>query len=65
MSAQTIFHPSNRSFENNQTIEATACPNCWGVQEWCDKYQPSTAVEQREGSFIKKFVDTYLPGIVA
>jgi len=57
---------------NDELIEAGACPNCWGKQEYEGKYieyskdQTKANInhdKQHQKAFVQQFVETYVDGI--
>lgn len=63
---------SNESLSDNELIDANACPNCWGIQEYDGKFEEylkdstksniSGDKSQRK-AFIQQFVETNITGI--
>ena len=69
-----LFGFGNKStlLSNKELIEASACPNCWGSQEYDGKYkefiEDSTKSninhdKQNQKAFIAQFVETHVTGI--
>jgi len=53
-----------------EIMQAGACPNCWGTQEYNDKYiafrkdkTKSNISNQEQKAFVTQFVETYVSGI--
>lgn len=69
-----LFGGKNQSaiFSNEELVEAAACPNCWGHQEYDGKYTEYVVDKtksninfdnQNKKAFINQFVETNITGI--
>lgn len=63
--------PKNK-IEDSTLIEAGACPNCWGVMEYDDKFVQFTEDQTKSNinhdktnqkAFVQQFVETHVTGI--
>lgn len=63
---------SNPTISNEELTEAGVCPNCWGKQEYDDKYveylkdQTISNVNQNKQhlkSFVQQYIETGITGI--
>lgn len=69
----SLFGKKNKSrFSNEELIEAGACPNCWGRQEYEGAYkdyvqdQTKANINQDKAhskAFVQQFVETHITGI--
>lgn len=60
------------SLDNDELIEAGACPNCWGKQEYGDEYiayskdQTKSNInhdKQHQKAFVQQYIETAITGI--
>lgn len=57
------------STSQNATFKMEACPNCWGRFEWDHEFKQAgvdlerhrSAIGQTKQTFIRRFVERYLP----
>jgi len=69
----SIFKKKERiEFTEEELVSASACPNCWGHQEYQDKYfeyvedQTKSNINHdkfHKKSFVQQFVETNITGI--
>jgi len=60
------------NLSNEELVEAGACPNCWGKQEYNDQYVAYTKDQTKSNinhdkdhqkAFVQQFVETHVTGI--
>ena len=65
-----IYEFFKKWFSSNNQPQVQACPNCWGRYEWDNAVKPINIDFEKDRSdigrarktFIRKFVDRYVPG---
>jgi len=70
---KNLFSKKNKiSLSENELIEAGACPNCWGKQEYADEYlafikdQTKSNInndKQNQKAFVQQYIETGITGI--
>ena len=63
---------SKPEFHESVVVEAGACPNCWGKQEYADEYRDYQKDQTKSNinndrahqkAFVQQFVETHVTGI--
>ncbi len=70
---KNLFSKKNKiNLSDSELIEAGACPNCWGKQEYGDQYvefakdQTKSNInndKQRQKAFVQQYIETGITGI--
>lgn len=60
----------NEALSAEEIVDAGACPNCWGMQEYDNKFisyrkdhTKSNLTKEQNKAFVAQFVETHVSGI--
>lgn len=70
---KNLFNKKHKiTLNDNELVEAGACPNCWGKQEYADHYITFTQDQtksninhdkQHQKAFVQQYIETGITGI--
>ena len=69
---KNLFNKKKKMFSDDDLIEAGACPNCWGKQEYNDKFVEYVKDQTKSNinndklhlkSFVQQYIETGITGI--